>query len=436
MMENEYYTVTEFISFLNSRINTPGLNVVGEISELKMSVKGHVYPVLKDKETGDILPCTIWGSDYVLSGLELEVGMEVLVKGYPEFYGPFGRLSFHAKTVELVGEGQLKIAYEKLKKKLSEEGLFEGSRKRAIPDFPQRIGIITSTRGEVIHDFTNNLRRSGFKIKVLHCPVEGPGSGPSLTLAVRRFKIEDVDILVIMRGGGSMQSLAGFDNEALVREIVSFPKPVIAGVGHHMDVPLASMAADMARSTPSLVASILNEPWNEARHTLEGSARKVLEGYENGIRERSDLINRTFTRSKGVLTAMIEKNNRNKARIIQALNLIERRLFELREEIIIKKDQTGAKMVNAVKEGLLKVSENSKMITDCYSRALRMCLNKNKDLNRIVSANNPERQLKLGYAIARVRGRIIKSKSGLKRGERMDVMLSDGDIISEIKEIK
>ena len=133
-------------------------------------------------------PSTIWHSRYALNGLKLELGAEVLVKGWPDFYGPFGKLSFIAQTIELVGEGALKKAYDKLKEKLAKEGLFAESRKRPLPLYPKTIGVITSTSGAVVHDFNSNLGKYGFKVKIMGSRVEGQESGPDLILSLRAFK--------------------------------------------------------------------------------------------------------------------------------------------------------------------------------------------------------------------------------------------------------
>jgi exodeoxyribonuclease VII large subunit len=294
------YSVSEFIALVNEVLEAMPARVTGEVSELKFAASGHAYFTLKDKETGFILPCTIWARDYALAGVTLELGMEIAAVGRANFYGPFGKLSFNAKSIELVGEGALKKAYELLKKKLTTEGLFAPEKKRPIPAFVRTIGVITSVRGAVIHDFSSNLGRYGFSVRILDSKVEGPESGRDLALSVRAMRTEAIDILVIIRGGGSIQSLAGFDNEALVREIATFPVPVLAGVGHHQDITLAALAADYAESTPSFVAALINSSWTEAATGLERSERRIWAGFEaivrlcHGAEERFRNVLRAF----------------------------------------------------------------------------------------------------------------------------------------------
>ena len=410
----ETMTVSEFISLLNSRIRGLSVGVTGEVSEMKMSGRGHAYPVIKDKETGDVLPCTMWADDYVLNGVELEVGAEILAKGHPEFYGPFGKLSFHISSFELIGEGQLKKAYDKLKEKLRVEGIFDEARKRPLPNFPKKIGVITSTRGEAIHDFSNNLRKSGFKIKILHSPVEGPESGRYLTLSVRYFRNIDIDVLVIIRGGGSMQSLAGFDNEALVRELASFPKPVVAGIGHHQDVPLASLVADVSGSTPSMVASVLNSSWDEANLRIERSKRSIFGEFEYEIEKKFNFISRCFVSAEEMMRSVFERYKESENRSYFLLRTFKWEMEKRKGFLIDKTAVIKRSFRSFIKDRSDKISE----------------------IRRLVSTNDPKKQMKMGYSLVFREGRIVKSKKNLKTGEEIDVKLYDGDIVSEIKRIK
>ncbi|MGM0629105.1 MAG: exodeoxyribonuclease VII large subunit [Patescibacteria group bacterium] len=435
--DRDTFSVSEFISLLNSRIRGLKVGITGEISEMKMSAKGHAYPVIKDRETGDILPSTMWASNYVLNGVELEVGMEILAKGYPEFYGPFGKLSFHIHSFELVGEGQLKRAYDRLKKKLSAEGIFDNDKKRALPEFPKKIGVITSTRGEAIHDFSNNLRRSGFKVKILHSPVEGPESGRSLTLSVRAMKKEDIDILVIMRGGGSMQSLAGFDSEALVREIASFPKPVIAGIGHHQDIPLASLAADVSESTPSMVASVLSRPWNEADAKLGDLEGNIFSNYEKAIESNSKQIKRGFESAERMMNSIFKRYKESEYRVHLSTGTLRRKISDSRKvlsERVLTTERYMTRSIEEVKKELLSNLPKRYLVN--FSSAMNISSDKIDSTYRYIQTNDPQKQMRLGYSISMKEGKVIKSKKGLKTGDEIDVRVYDGNITSEIKRIK
>ena len=262
------FSVSEYLDFVNQKIGVLHSRIQGEISSVDIRERV-IYFSLKDLEDGSVISCLMWKGYYERSGIEFEVGMEIILEGVPDIYKPSGRLSFKASLAELVGEGALKKAYDKLKKKLDSEGLFLEERKREIPDLVQKIGLITSETGAVIHDFTSNLGKFGFKIKFRDSRVEGQAAVHDLISAIDYFSDKNIDVLVIIRGGGSLESLQAFNNEMLVRKIANFNKPVICGIGHEKDVPLASLAADKMVSTPTAVTQGLNKSWQEAIHRLE-----------------------------------------------------------------------------------------------------------------------------------------------------------------------
>ncbi|TSC62011.1 MAG: Exodeoxyribonuclease 7 large subunit [Parcubacteria group bacterium Gr01-1014_48] len=407
------YSVGEYIELLNENLAHLHGEVIGEVSEYKLAASGHAYFTLKDKENGHILPCTLWRRDYELCGVQLEVGMEVLVRGKPNFYGPFGKLSFIAKTAELVGEGALKKAYEVLRKKLEKEGLFAAARKRAIPKFPRKIGVVTSVRGAVIHDFSNNLRKSGFKVKILDTRVEGPESGRDLTLSVRAMRKEDIDVLVLIRGGGSMQSLAGYDNEALVREIVRFPVPVIAGVGHHQDVPLAALVADAAESTPSLCAALLNRSWIDAEHVVDQAQRSIFTTYSSVVVDAKREFVSLFAVAGNVLRGILKKYTEAEQTVFRACVRISAELAHSRD----------------------RIKNGQALFLRAYGQALETFLRQLENIERIIVNSNPERQLRLGYSLAMTGGKIVRSVKEAHRGDILNVKIADGEIVSIIKEI-
>ena len=263
--DKKVFSVIEYINLLNVFFeHQEDVKIEGEISEFKRYPSGHVYFSIKDKSGEGVINCIIWKSNYDLCGIKLETGMEIILSGHPSIYVKTGKFSFIANTVELIGEGALQKAYNDLKTKLESEGIFAEEKKRPIPEFIQRIGVITSLEGAVIHDFENNLGKFGFKVLIINSKVEGQAALGDLHKAIKKMRTQNIEVLVIIRGGGSLESLQGFNNETLVREIATFPVPVIAGIGHDKDVPLLALAADRMVSTPTAVANLLNHSWEEA----------------------------------------------------------------------------------------------------------------------------------------------------------------------------
>lgn len=377
--EDRVFTIAEFTALLNEFFKSQEARIKGEISELKRAASGHVYFTVKDKEENAVMDAIIWSRNYMLCGVALEVGMEVILSGHPNLYAPSGRLSFVADTVELVGEGALKKAYDALFKKLSAEGAFAEERKRPLPEFPEKIGVITSMKGAVIHDFENNLGKFGFKVLACDSRVEGQQATAPLMDALARMRREaeegNIDVLVVIRGGGSLESLQAFNNEALVRAIMDFPVPVIAGIGHDKDVPLAALAADFMTSTPTAAAHLMSEPWEEA--------------YAE-VREAGRLFER-----------------------------VDARIAAVRTELTTLWDA----IIDRAAEGIRRVQET-------FANA-----------EQLLRVHDPRRPLRLGYAIVRKAGAggaagagtLVRSTKDVTPGDALNTEVADGVIRSRVE---
>ncbi len=274
ILETRVFSVSAYLDVLNTLLQACKTRVVGEVSEFKRAQSGHVYFSLKDKKDGSVLNCVIWNSVYNLCGVEMKEGLEVIASGEPDIYKPRGEIKFKVTSVQLVGEGELKKQYDKLKQKL--EHLFVEEKKRPVPDFPCRVGIITSKQGAVINDFLNNLGGYGFRIKMVDSRVEGQEALKDLLLSLKTLKKEKLDVLVIMRGGGSLESFLAFNNEVLVKELSNFPVPTIVAIGHDKDVPLLALAADKMVSTPTAAASLLNQSWQRLEWELKEKEASIF----------------------------------------------------------------------------------------------------------------------------------------------------------------
>ena len=389
---DKIFSVSEFIALLNIGLKSSKAKIIGEVGEAKAGPTGHVYFTLKDEKDQSMMNCIIWKSRYGLYGIKLQEGMKIMASGYPEIYPLSGRLSFIAETIELAGEGELKKQYDELKKKLEREGVFAAERKRLIPRYPQKIGVITSKQGAVIADFLNNIGKFGFKIKMIDSRVEGQEAVMDLLSSIKTFRKKDIDVLVIIRGGGSLESLMPFNNELLVREVANFPVPVIAGIGHDKDEPLVALAADVSESTPTAVANLLNESWEQALLLLERYERNIIGRYE-----------------------MILNNCK------EAENELRISLSNFKNSLL------NAKI--SLRDSLGKSLSGFRLLLSAVSQKLAQA-------EKAVFLNNPERQLRMGYSIARCGGKIIRRIGDAKVGKSIDVRVIDGIITSEVKNIK
>jgi exodeoxyribonuclease VII large subunit len=389
--EDKIFSISEYIETLNSGLKEYRAKIIGEVSEIKTGPTGHVYFSLKDEQNGAVMSCIIWRSNYSLYGIDLEIGMKIMASGCPSIYAPSGRLSFIADVIELAGEGALKKEYERLKKQLALEGLFEESKKRQIVKYPQKIGLITSKQGAVIADFLSNIGNFGFKIKMIDSRVEGQEAVADLLASIKTLKKYDLDALVIIRGGGSLESMMAFNNEKVVREVANFPSPVIVGVGHHKDEPLVTFAADISVSTPTAAANFLNESWNQALLFVERYERDIVGRYDEILKGYKDIENK-----------------------------IKISLQNFKNRILITKEH---------------LSDYYVRITSVFKNSFLETKGKLDYAEKTVLLNNPEHQLKLGYSIATINGKIVRKTGDLKVGDNMDLQISNGIINSQVKKI-
>lgn len=409
--QEKTYTVSDYLDNINSKLSEAEAKIKGEVSSV--SLKGHLYFSLKDKDDGSVLNCFMWANNYKMCGVEIKEGMELTVHGFPEIYKPSGRFTFRTSAVELVGEGALKKAYEELKKKLETEGLFEEARKKPIPDYSHRIGLITSRDGAVINDFLNNIGRFGYEITFVDSRVEGMMAVKDLINAVKYFQSQPVDVLVIIRGGGSLESLQAFNNEALIREIVKLPMPVLCGIGHDKDVPLLSYVADKAVSTPSIVAKEINKSWEKAVDRLEYYETNIISKYEGVLRDNKYRLDNVSVQMKEFYQSIFK-------RFEQCEQSLKNLFYNI--SYTLKKDREQLnKMPKALAYYFKKlVAETSKAI-DNFEKSLYQ--------------NNPERQLKLGYSIVTLNDKVVKSSSQVQKGDVLKIKVKDGKIHSKVEEI-
>ncbi len=225
--------------------------VEGELSNLVLARSGHAYFTLKDAAAA--LPTTLWSANLKRLRFRLEEGQRVRVFGRLGIYTQQGKFQLYAERVEPAGLGEQMIALDQLKRKLAAEGLFASDRKRPLPEWPRRIGVVTSPHGAAIHDIIKVVRRR-MPTPLLLAPasVQGPEAAYELVIALRRLqRIPDIDVIIIGRGGGSAEDLSAFNNEGLARAIASCPIPIVSAVGHEVDVTLCDLVADRRAATPS-----------------------------------------------------------------------------------------------------------------------------------------------------------------------------------------
>jgi len=233
--------------------------VQGEISNLSRPASGHVYFTLKDSNAA--LKCVMWKTSAVRLGMSLQDGMEVEVHGRIGVYEISGQYQLYADQIRPVGEGALYQEFMRLRSMLEAEGLFSPERKRPIPMFPQKIGIVTSATGAALRDMLNTLRRRLPVVEVLLAPspVQGIEAPPAIVKAIQLLNYQLPDVIILARGGGSIEDLWAFNDERVVRAVANSAAPVICGVGHETDFTLSDFAADLRAPTPTAAAELATQ---------------------------------------------------------------------------------------------------------------------------------------------------------------------------------
>ena len=415
-MSDAPLSVSQFLDSLNLELSGMAARLRGEISEFNIWNNSFVFFSLKDSEDNSVLKCGMPYSRYQICGVDVGIGDEVIVEGFPKMYKPRGELSLQVGTIEYAGEGELKKAYDALHKKLELAGAFSLERKRPIPEFSETIALITSEQGAAIGDFTMNLARAGIRVDFYPTLVEGKKAVFEIIEAIRYFNRtpERYDTLVIIRGGGSLESLQAFNTEALVNEIVSSRIPVLAGIGHERDVSLAALVADHMVSTPTATARYLSRPWDEARASLgkhRATLARVMQEFRALVQERVREGEETLRRALGDI-----------------LERVGTAQAAFREAVALFPEYCRRTTARFEADRALWQARTAAAVTNARDRLA--------DIEARLRQYDPLRALQLGYSLVRKEGKVIRGTGGIAVGDRIDIQLGQGSIESEVTGIK
>ncbi len=409
----------------------------GEIGTLSVQrASGHVYMTLKDKRSQ--MRVVFFSGARAVEQLRLQIGSEVEVFGKLTVYEVRGEYQFSVKSIRPVGFGELQRRFEELKLRLSAEGLFDSERKRSIPVLPGCVGVVTSPDGAAIRDFLQIVTRRfpGLPVKIYPSPVQGAAAAPGLVRGIEFFnRSGGVDVIVVTRGGGSMEDLWAFNEEIVVRAIAASRIPVISAVGHEIDFTLSDFAADLRVPTPSAAAELvaahrdeLIERMNrlqkdmissldalraEMRHRLDEAANSfVFREPVYMIRQKQQQIDELDSEMKNALRhAMVEASNR--------AGLLGERLKGLSPQAVFREKRL---IVNQLGEQLLRNTRH-------YHAKKSVQL---ENLKRSLGNLDPAQVLKRGYAMVNRLddGRIITSPDDAAIGTELTIKLAHGEIIT------
>lgn len=286
-------TVTQLTGKIKSLLeqNFNDVLVEGEASNVKQSANGHIYFTLKD--SGAQLPCVLWRNTVQRSGIQLTDGQQIVVGGDLQVYAPHGRYQMIVNLVQQAGIGKLQQAFEELKAKLKSEGLFEDIHKKAFPKFPQRIGVVTSKTTAAFQDIRSTLEKRWplAEIKLYHASVQGTNAAPEIARGIDYFSNKkNVDLVIISRGGGSLEDLWPFNEEAVARAVFNCEVPLISAVGHEVDFSISDFVADLRAATPTQAAVLATPDINEVRIQLEDLFRRVELNTKGSVQYYKDRV--------------------------------------------------------------------------------------------------------------------------------------------------
>jgi len=389
--------------------------VEGEVSNFRPAASGHIYFTLKD-ESSQIPVAYFKGSQRGFK-LSLKDGMKVRVYGDVTLYLERGQHQIIAKMIEEAGKGDLQKAFEELKEKLQKEGLFDAARKRPLPFLPRHIGIVTSPTGAAIQDMLNILGRRFPNLHLVIAPVkvQGEGAAAEIARAIDLLnKREDLDVLIIGRGGGSIEDLWAFNEEVVARAIARSRLPVISAVGHEIDFTISDFVADVRAPTPSAAAELVVRPKSDFEEQLRSLNRRLNQSLEHhALQFRNRLIRAAHSyvfREPGHLL-------RQHRQSIQNMRL--RLISVLRGEYVERQQRVDDAQTQLLQSINMMVQEKSQRL---------------KRLEAQLRALGPRAVLERGYSITRTRdGKVLTKANSVKAGQELETLLAEGKIISVVK---
>ncbi|MFO8173393.1 MAG: exodeoxyribonuclease VII large subunit [Longimicrobiales bacterium] len=410
--EPEAWTVSQVNQAVRTLLeeSLPPLWISGEVANWKRAGSGHCYFTLKDESAQ--LRCVMWRGDASRLPMDPEEGMRIRAFGQLTVYEARGEFQLVARSLEAEeGEGLWRMAFQRLRTRLEDEGLLAPDRKRLLPRFPQTVGVVTSLTGAALHDILTVLRRRGpwLRVLVAGARVQGDGASEEIAGAIRRMGASGlVDVLIVGRGGGSLEDLWAFNEEPVARAISECPVPVVSAVGHEVDVTISDLVADLRAPTPSAAAEAVVPDKEELLRYLENAGMRLARGLRRGVDERG----RSLSRAVSALERAGERLTEGHRRALQGYNDAMVRI---------------ARVLTVVRrQELLRIRESLNREIRSMVRARREALGR---LAGKMDALSPLSTLKRGYAVPLdSTGAVLRAVRDFLPGKEFQLRVVDGRI--------
>lgn len=443
-------TVSELTSGIRKTLETgfSEVRVSGEISNFRLQASGHAYFVLKDAQSQ--LSCVLFrGQGGAGVRAALRDGVHVVLGGEITVYEPRGQYQLRVATVELEGVGALQAAFERLKARLAAEGLFEAARKRPIPRFPRRVGLVTSPTGAAIQDVLHVVRRryAGLEFVLVPVRVQGEGAAEEIAAAVallnRYSAAQDeesplrLDVLLLTRGGGSLEDLWAFNEEVVARAIAASQVPVVSAVGHEIDFSIADFVADLRAATPSAAAELLTQAYVASRATVAEASRRAgwlvrrrLEDWVADVREMDRRLARLHPRRQ-----LADRFQRLDEAVVALGRLARRGVVERRQRYLSAgRRWLAARPSSALSLRRRALLESRRRIPLAVRQGLAGFRQRLAQATASLRLLSPENILDRGYSITFLErtGRVVRSPQDVSAGDRLQTRVQGGVVSSQV----
>ena len=415
-MNNNYITVTQLTKYIKYKIdndqNLMRIYLKGEISNFKAHTRGHLYFTIKDENTRiNAVMFSTYASKLKITPVD---GMKVLVTGKISVYESTGSYQIYVDSMQEDGIGNLYVAFEELKKKLEKEGLFDRSKKKQIPWIPKKIGIITAPTGAAIKDILSTLKRRWpiAETILFPCLVQGKDAANDIVRNIELTKKYDLDVLIIGRGGGSIEDLWCFNEEIVARAIYDLDVPVISAVGHEIDFTISDFVADLRAPTPTGAAEMAVPHISDVLNYLTQLEIRIINSVSSIIKVKKEELNQ-------LANSYILKNPLT--------------MYQIKEE---KFDNLFERLINNYKN-IIKNNENrlSFLINNLQNNIVNNLNDKKNKYIHIISkleVLNPLLTIKRGYSIVKKEGKVVTSIKKIKKKDHVQVDFADGTVDMEV----
>ena len=414
------FTVSELTRSIRGTLETKfgSVWVQGEISNYKLHPSGHQYFTLKDQRAQ--ISCVIWRDTIAPPRQALVDGAQVQVYGTVTVFETRGQYQLNVHILQPRGVGLLQAKFEALKRKLEAEGLFAPERKRLLPKFPRRIGIVTSPSGAAIRDILNVLSRRAPWLQILINPVrvQGTGAAQEIAVAIRELALPNkafasVDLIVITRGGGSMEDLWEFNEEIVARAIFHSAVPIVSAVGHEIDFTISDFVADLRAPTPSAAAELIVPDIIDLQRRIDGCTRALGRQLLNRVRDAQQRLDHARETLQRCLAHKIDSYKRSLLNILRALQP-----RKLSGELMMRRN---------------RFADLHRRLVACPPRLLENAVHRFQRIEGILRVLGPDATLRRGYSITmNDHGKIIRTVTAIRPRMKIRTRVSDGEFGSEI----